>query len=543
MKRWNIISSYDDKKDIVQQILLGRGISDTDNFLTTPPFSYFIDKLPHELKESFNEARNIILDGIKDKKHIIIYGDYDADGICSTAVLYKTLKEELKTDNISYFIPNRSRHGYGLSMEAINYLENENSLYDSIVITVDTGITAVNEINYLKNKGSTIVIVDHHQKPDELPNSECIVWYDCTVATTLCWILSKYLGSSDKSLISLSALATVTDVQPLVGFNRAIVKAGLAVLNTNPPPGIKELMILAGKGASEITAYDLGWVIGPRLNAPGRLENADTALILLLENNTDRIKEAAYTLNKLNTERQDITADMFKTSVEYEENNLPVIIVSASENYHEGIIGLISAKITQKYYRPSIVISLSNELGKGSARSIKGIDIISLLRKFEYLFENLGGHPMAAGFSIKKENIPILEKEINLYLGNNIDENILIPELNIDIEMPIDKIDNDLITKIERMKPYGIGNEEPLFMSKYLGISEKNIIGKENQHVVYKFYKEGKYYKGIYFDGVLPSQEYNFGDKVDVVYTLKRNQYQGKVSIDLIIKDLRKCLT
>jgi len=351
MKRWNIISSYDDKKDIVQQILLGRGISDTDNFLTTPPFSYFIDKLPHELKESFNEARNIILDGIKDKKHIIIYGDYDADGICSTAVLYKTLKEELKTDNISYFIPNRSRHGYGLSMEAINYLENENSLYDSIVITVDTGITAVNEINYLKNKGSTIVIVDHHQKPDELPNSECIVWYDCTVATTLCWILSKYLGSSDKSLISLSALATVTDVQPLVGFNRAIVKAGLAVLNTNPPPGIKELMILAGKGASEITAYDLGWVIGPRLNAPGRLENADTALILLLENNTDRIKEAAYTLNKLNTERQDITADMFKTSVEYEENNLPVIIVSASENYHEGIIGLISAKITQKYYQ------------------------------------------------------------------------------------------------------------------------------------------------------------------------------------------------
>jgi single-stranded-DNA-specific exonuclease len=540
MKRWNVLAEYNPKLPVVDQILKGRGIDDVKGFLNLPPVTEYFSKLPQELKDGFAEAKKIINEAIEQNKTIVIYGDYDVDGICSTAILYNTIKKELGYKNILFFIPNRFEHGYGLSVGAIKDLNESHKIENALFITVDTGITAQNEVDVLKNLGHKVIVVDHHQKPDVLPKADCIVWYDGVVATTLSWLLSKHLGSAGKQSIALAGLATVTDVSALLGFNRTIVKAGLNVMNSNPPLGIKELMKVAGKGDQEITTYDLGWVIGPRLNASGRLVEAEESLLLFIEDDVEKISQIAQKLNSLNEDRQTKTLSMYDLASTFEDGKLPKIIFSENSEYHEGIIGLVAAKLAQKYYRPAVVIALANGFGKGSVRSIKGFDVIAFLRKFEELFINLGGHPMAAGFSIEESKLAVLKKKIFEVVDEYISDEILIPELTIDLKIPAELIDLKLFNELEKMKPFGMGNEEPVFVSEDLGVAEINTIGKENQHVKFKFYKDGKYYKAVYFDSSEKTKDLKFGDKVDVVYMLKKNEYNGNTYLDLIVKDLKR---
>ena len=540
MKRWTILSEYDPKVPLVNQIIKNRGILDVNEFLNPVPVSSYFEKLSSDLKDSFIQAKKIIAEAIFKNQAIIIYGDYDVDGISSTAILYNTIKKELNYENILYFIPNRFEHGYGLSEKAIEDLNHRSKISEALFITVDTGITAQNEIALLKKMGHSVVVVDHHQKPDILPEADCIVWSEDVVASTLSWLLSKYLGSKDKKSISLAALATVTDVQPLLGFNRTIVKAGLNIMNTDPPLGIKELMKIAGKKEAKITTYDLGWVIGPRLNASGRLVNAEDSLNLFIDDNPKKILVSAQKLNSLNEDRQDKTQNMYEIASTFEEGNIPKIIFSESKDYHEGIIGLIAAKLVQKYYRPAVVVSLSYGFGKGSVRSVKGFDIIAFLRKFEPLFINLGGHPMAAGFSIEESKLIELKKKIFESIDEYLDDSLLIPELIIDLKIPAEIIDLNIFNNLEKLKPFGMGNEEPLFLTEDFGISEINTIGKENQHVKFKLYKDGKYFKAVYFDGSEKIKDLKFGDRVDVVYYIKKNEYNGNIYLDLVIKDIKK---
>jgi single-stranded-DNA-specific exonuclease len=548
MKRWNILSEYISKVPLVEQILKNRGVADIQEFLSPPPVSNYFDKLSPELRSNFDQAKNIIENAIDQNITIVVYGDYDVDGICSTAILYNTIKKELGYQNILFFIPNRFEHGYGLSKNAISDLNQKYNIGRSLFIMVDTGITAHGEIKILKEMGHKVIVIDHHQKmkhenAEILPQADCLVWSDNVVASTLSWLLSKYLGSKDKKNISLAALATVTDVQPLLGFNRTIVKAGLNILNSDPPAGIRELMKVAGKEGSEITTYDLGWVIGPRVNASGRLVSADDSLSLFIDDDSDNISQVAQKLNSLNEDRQDKTQSMYELASTIETGELPKIIFSESEDYHEGIIGLIAAKLVQKYYRPAVVVSLSGGFGKGSVRSIKGFDVISFLRKFEPLFINLGGHPMAAGFSIEESRLAELKQKIFECVDDYISDEILIPDLMIDLNIPIDMVDVGIFKELEKMKPFGMGNDEPVFLSGDLGIAEINTIGKENQHVRFKLFKNGKYYKAIYFDSSEKTRDLEFGDKIDVVYTVKRNEYNGNTYLDLVVKDLKKAGT
>ena len=539
MKRWNILSEFNPKVPVINQILKNRGITDIKGFVNFPTVSEYFSKLPQELKDGFNQAKEIVLKSIKENRTIVIYGDYDVDGICSTAILYNTIKDGLGYSNLTYFIPNRFEHGYGLSAKAIDTLISEHKLTNALFITLDTGITAQEEVKKLKDLGHSVDIVDHHQKPDILPGADCIVWYDVVVATTLSWLLSKHLGSKDSQYISLAALATVTDVQPLLGFNRTIVKAGLDVMNSNPLPGIKELMKISGRKDSVITTYDLGWVLGPRLNASGRMVDASDSLSLFIEKDPEKITESAQKLNSLNEDRQDKTTSMYEIASIDGNSEIPKIIISSSSDYHEGIIGLVAARLAQKYYRPSIVVSLSDGFGKGSVRSIKGFDVTAFLRKFEELFINLGGHPMAAGFSIEESKLGDLQKRINENINSSLPDELLIPELQIDLKIPASVVDINFFNELEKMKPFGMGNEEPAFLSENFGVAEVNSIGKENQHVRFKLYSEGKYYKAIYFDSSEKTKDIKFGDKVDVVYTLKKNEYNGSVYLDLIVKDLK----
>jgi len=542
MKRWNILSEYDSKLPLVDQILKNRGIIDVSEFLNSPPISNYFDKFSQELRDSFIKAKEIINNSISENKTIVIYGDYDVDGICSTSILFNTIKKELGYENILYFIPNRFEHGYGLSRKAIEDFNNIHKIGKSLFITVDTGITAQEEIKILKEMGHEVIVVDHHQKPDILPQADCFVWSEDVVASALSWILSKYLGSKDKRSIALAALATVTDVQPLLGFNRTIVKAGLSIMSQDPPIGIKELLKVSGRQGLEVTTYDLGWVIGPRINASGRIVDANESLQLFINDDLKQVSEIAQKLNSLNEDRQEKTLSMYELASTFEDKILPKIIFSESSDYHEGIIGLVAAKLSQKYYRPAVVISLSNGFGKGSVRSVKGFDVISFLRKFEPLFINLGGHPMAAGFSIEEGKLVELKQKIFECIDEYLSDELLIPELNIDLKIPTELVDMKVFNSLEKMKPFGMGNEEPVFLSEGLGIAEINTIGKENQHVRFKLFKDGKYFKAVYFDSFEKTRDFNFGDKIDVIYTIKKNEYNGNIYLDLIVKDLKKSI-
>jgi single-stranded-DNA-specific exonuclease len=544
VKKWTIKAEYNAAADIVEQLLDIRGISDAteiQNFLHPLSLTDLFKEFSDEFKQSLSNARKIIEEAVAQNFTIIVHGDYDADGITSTAILFNTLKNEKGYEKTHYFIPNRFEHGYGVSKKSIDSITSKFAGEKLLFITVDSGITAKIEVDYIKSLGHKVIITDHHHKPDELPNADAIVWNDKLVGASVAWIFSKILGSKDSQSVSLAALATITDLQPVLGFNRSIVKKGLEIFNTNPPAGIKELLELARKREGDISTYELGWLIGPRLNASGRLVDANEAVELFTQKDPHKIREIALMLHELNSSRQDKTLEMYALASGYSEENLPNIIISENEEYHEGIIGLVAARLVQKYYRPAIVISLNDSYGKGSVRSVSGINIIETLRNFENLFESLGGHPMAAGFTIKKENISQLKETLQKYALENFSKDLFIPELLIDMSVPIDILDLNFLQEIEMMKPFGLGNEEPLFMCTNVGIIDVSFVGKERQHVVLKFFSKGKYYKGILFNGAEIEDMHRLavGDHVDIAFNIKKNSFNGNDYLDLVLKDVR----
>jgi len=544
--KWNIRREYKEGDDIISAILDIRGIAADETFLNPPHISEAFKLLPQELRYSLQKAVELVNSAVKEGKRILIHGDYDADGISATAILYNALSKEMGYKNVFHFIPNRFDHGYGLSEKSILAFFNKIGAVLSgdekiLIITVDCGITAVDEIRKLKDHGHSVVLTDHHQKSHKLPPADVIVWYDKVVGASLALLLAKVLGSKDPHMIALASLATVTDLQPLLGFNRSLVKRGLEILNSNPPVGIKKLLQAAGKGAGEITTYDLGWIVGPRLNSSGRILDATESLNLLLEEDEAAAENLAVKLNDINLQRQDKTIEMYDLAAGVDENALPKIIFSARPDYHEGIIGLVAARLSQKYFRPSVVVALFDDHGKGSVRSVPGVDIISFLRNFEDMFDSLGGHPMAAGFTIKKELLPELEKKALELASSYIPDEALVPYLDVDIKIPIDLVSLELLNRLDALKPFGLGNEEPVFMSEKVGITDVSRVGRDSQHLLFKFYDSGKYHKGIFFNAAdKEASGLRFGDKADIVYTLKKNEYNGNTFVDLFIKDIRK---
>jgi single-stranded-DNA-specific exonuclease len=553
MRTWRILGNYNPDEPILETLLKLKNIENFGEYLNPPSLLDYVKRFPETFKIAVKTGVVLVKQVIIQQTPIMIFGDYDVDGITSTAILYKTLKHELGYANVSYFIPNRFDHGYGVSrkalVEVLKAVGEKHGGKNMLFIAVDTGVTAVEEIDYLTSLGYMVIIIDHHQKPASLPKTSCLIWSDTVAASVLVWIFSRLLGSQDPQTICLSAMATITDVQNVTGINRAVLKKGLDVINKNPPLGLAELILASGITKNENTinnigTYELGWVLGPRINAAGRMVAAEDSVQLLIETDKKKIHELAQKLNVVNIERQDKTQQMYDLALSgHDVASLPKIIFSESADYHEGIIGLVAGKIVQKYYRPAVVIALIDGFGKGSVRSIAGVDIISMLRRFEGLFEDLGGHPMAAGFTIKKENIPALKKSLLELADEKIDANLFTPELKIDLEIPITAVTVQLSEELAKMEPFGLGNEEPVFVSRGLGVAETAFVGKDNKHVRFKFYKDGNYLKGIMFGGSESAGEIKYGDTVDVVYTLKKNVYNGTTSVDLVVKELRKTVS
>ncbi len=545
--RWNIKSEFNEG-NIIELLLENRGIlgdKDISEFTNPLPIMKILKNMSEEFKNSSRQAKDIILKAIQEEKPIIIHGDYDADGICATAIMLRTLRNELNYKNTFAYIPNRFENGYGLSNSSIDSCAEKlndrvGEWSEALLVTVDTGITSFDEIEYARKKGFEVIITDHHQKPEKLPPVDCLVWNDEVVGAGVAWILSKLLGSKDKRLLGLAAIATVTDLQPLLGYNRSIVKEGIKILNETPLPGIKMLRQVAGRNNGEISTYDLGWVIGPRINATGRMGDATEALLLLLADDEKIALDHAVKLNQLNFERQEKTEEMYELAVNYDKDNLPRVIVAHSEQFHEGIIGLVAAKLVQKYYRPSIVISIEENLGKGSVRSIDGVDIIAFLREFEDVFVNVGGHPMAAGFTVEVEKLDLLKDKITKLADEYISDDLLEPVIDIDMKIPMSLVDINFVKNIESLKPFGIGNKSPIFVSEEIGVVGVDTVGRDNSHLSLKLLVEGSIQKAIFFGKGYLASDIESGDLLDIVYQVGVNNFNGREYVNITLKDLKK---
>ncbi len=569
MKKWvvkKVLKDSDlekaDFETIIDLLLENRGIGENEKeeFLNPPGIGHYVKALPIAFKESLKIARQEILSAVQKRLPIIIHGDYDADGICATAILYKTLTKTLNYPQVVWFIPNRFDHGYGLSIESVNEIDH---LVDErfplvqktqkpdkkfkvteekgLIITVDCGITATDEVlDLARDLGYRVLITDHHQKAGREPNADVLLWNDGVSGAGVSLMLSLALGLKDEQLASLAGIATVTDLIPLRGFNRALVKKALAVLNAKPPLGIKKLVEVAGRSNGELTTNDLGYIIGPRLNASGRLDSAHESLKLLLEEDPGKAEKVAQKLNAINLERQGVTQKMYDFADGlYTESESRKLIVVKSEQFHEGVIGLVAGKLAQKYYKPTIAISINGEMAKGSVRSVAGVNIIDFLRRFQDRFISLGGHPMAAGFSVGLQGLDDLLAGLRALAHEVIPDEVLEPQLSIDLEIPLEQINADLLRQIDLLKPYGIGNPEPVFVSRNVGVAGSDFVGKYTSHLSLKLFDGKTYHKAILFDAKnLGIPGFNLGDKIDIAYTASLKPYNGQLYSELVIKDI-----
>ena len=508
--------------EIIQKILETRGITNLDEYFNPPH--------PKDIESPFDSlpAIELIKKHIALNNKIIVYGDYDVDGICATAILWETIYAGYK--NVFPHIPHRESEGYGLSIKGIDHCLSQGA---KLIITVDNGIVAHDQIGYIKNNACDVIIIDHHDPEQKLPNANTILYSKDSCASGLAWFFARdYLGLSAKGQVlslELATIATVCDLVPLLNINRSFARHGLAELENTKRVGL--LALIQEASLKKIGVYEIGYIIGPRINAMGRLEHAIDSLRLLCTHNADQAAKLAKLLGDTNKTRQDET----KNAVDHalgmlDENNLPDLIVVSDTGYHAGVIGLIAGKLTEKYHRPSIAISVGETESKASCRSISGFHITDYLRKFDKLLVAVGGHAMAAGFTISSINLPKLLKKLN---KTSIDPKLLVKTQRIDLEIPLSSINYELMTKLKTMEPYGLGNPQPIFKSANIQITNIKSVGQTGKHLKFKVGN----LDAIWFNAT-SSQLLSPSSSYDVIYQSEINEFNGKTSLQLNIRDI-----
>lgn len=548
----NISNSLNVSK-LSSRLLINRGITDLDKCIDY--INPSLDKMlsPFLLKD-MEIAVNRIISSINKNENIWIYGDYDVDGVTSTSVL-KIFFSSIGV-NANYYIPDRFSEGYGLNKEAMDYIIHNNG---DLVITVDCGITSTDVVNHCNDKNLDIIITDHHTCQEELPKALAIInpnRPDCEypfkklagvgVALKLIQAISIKLDLEvdyDK-ILPIVALGTVADVVPLVGENRIIVKHGLDLISRCDNNGIKALLNVTGLTDKKITAGHIGFVIGPRINATGRLDSAKYGVELLICDNYDDALLLAKKLDDENKKRQEIEGEILKEAEEILSKRLDyeneIVLVIDSNDWNHGVIGIVSSRITEKYYKPSVMISIENDEGRGSARSISSFDIFDSMNKCKDLFNKFGGHKQAAGLSIPKENINEFRKRINEIANETLTKEDLLPVINVDTELNIEDITLDNVKELSLLEPFGMGNPSPIFLIKDAFISSIRKIGKEENHLKLIVNFEGESFDCVGFNlGYLYDDLFST-DKIDIVGSLDINEFRGNIKIQFLIKEIVK---
>ena len=530
---------------------------------------------PEEMK-GIVEAADLLLFKMKEKAAIRIIGDYDIDGVTSTYILYTGLKK--CGAMVDYEIPDRIRDGYGINEQLV-----QNAWEDGIdtILTCDNGISAIDQIAYAKKLGMTVIVTDHHELRIReegnsvhviLPNADVVVnphQPDCpypykdlcggVVAYKLIQELYRKKGFSDseiENLIEYAAIATVGDVMKLTGENRIIVKEGLKRLNHTQNIGLNALIRVNGLEDKEINSYHIGFVIGPCINASGRLTTAKKALELLLSTSQEKAEVLAEELLSLNAERKELTRQGYEEAVEQIESTSlkkDKVLIVYLPDCHESIAGIIAGRIRERYYRPVFVLTNGEKSVKGSGRSIEGYSMFEEMQKCDDLFLNYGGHPMAAGLSLEKENIQHLRERLNA--NACLTEDDLMEKICIDVPMPISYITEHLIEELNVLEPFGTANKKPVFAEKNVSILGARILG-QNRNVVKMQVSDnsGAVMDALYFGDIEVFRSYleeKFGytetEKMfqnrksniilSIIYYPTVNEFRGQRSIQIVISD------
>lgn len=481
------------------------------------------------------KAKSRVLAALKKKEKIVVYADYDADGLCATAIMWETLHDQ--GANVMPYVPHRIKEGYGMSTSAIDQMAKQGV---KLIVTVDQGVTAVKQVQHAKKLGIDVVITDHHVLPKKLPRPTALVHTTdlcgAGVAWRFCYDLIKTASPSYKEKLmdklELAALATIADLVPLVAGNRAIVKLGLEKLAKTKRPGIMAL-IRQSKISRVVGTYEIGHILAPRINAMGRIEHGLDSLRLLCTKNQKQADELASLLAKTNTRRQDLTTKAVTSALTMVEEGALIGIVS-HKDWHEGVIGLVASRLVETYNRPMIAIAEGVEVSKGSARSIPGFNIVEAIRSSAEFLVDGGGHPMAAGFTIRTEHIEVFRKKISAYAAKTITNDILERSINIECELQPEDITEENLKIIKSFEPYGVGNQHPSFLTRNMLVEDVRAVGAESQHL--KLQVDG--FSAIGFNIGSNREAIRPNYRVDLVYTIEEDRYNGDGNLQLKIRDL-----
>lgn len=578
MQKWilkNIKANYKNMSDklgvskLICKIMLNRNISGYElmNSFVNPT----LDKLHNpRLMKDIQKGVGITKLAIENNKKIRICGDYDQDGNSSMLTLINGLRK-CKAD-VDYVIPHRVEDGYGINESIVRKAKDDGI---DLIITCDNGIAAHEAIDYAKELGMEIIVTDHHDVGELLPRADAVInpkRKDCKypfkelcgagVAFKFVQVLYEEMDidvSQSFELLEFVAMATVCDIVDLVDENRIIVKEGLRRINQTENIGIKALLKATGTEGKDVTTYTLGFVTGPCVNAAGRLETADIAVELFLTEDIKKAEEYATRLHNLNEERKSMTKSGTDEIIEYVETNIypdEKVIIVYNPKIHESIAGIIAGRVKDKFYKPTLVITDTNEegLSKGSARSIGAYNMYEELTKASDLLSKYGGHPMAAGFSLPTANIESLRRELNT--KTTLTQEDMIPKLYIDSHLPIEGISMDLVNELDLLEPFGKGNRKPLFADKGITIKKMDILGSNYRIIKMTLVKNGRFMTGIYFGDIEEFQEfiinkYNEDEmnkafngqindiEIDITYRPDINEYRGNKTLQVIIEDYR----
>ena len=559
MKKWEFYKSDENlaleiaKKfnisNVLATVLINRGIvkdNDIKVFLE-PTRNDFHD--PY-LMPDMNIAVDRILKAIEKKEKVIIYGDYDVDGITSITVLHKFLKE--RGLDTGYYIPNRLSEGYGLNKNAVKEIADQGY---KLIITVDCGISSLEEIEYAYELGMEVIVTDHHEPLDELPKALAVIdckrkdnKYPCNVlagvgvAFKLTQALSKKLNLEEKEFLKyldIVCIGTISDIVPLIDENRIIAKLGLKLAAMTKNKGLKSLINVSGY--NEINSNAISFGLAPRINACGRMGHEVEALNLFLTDDTEEVVTITNNLNAYNKERQEIEKKIFDEAISEINNknlNEKNAIVLGKDDWHHGVIGIVASKITDLYFKPSILICFEGEEGKGSGRSVPGFDLHDALCKSSEYLEKYGGHAMAVGLSLDKEKFKeFSDKFEEIAKEAHTDE--IVSVIKIDKEITLADMNKETIDELKVLEPFGESNKEPLFIYKNLRIDSIRALS-EGKHLKLTLKDGNSIINAIGFNIGNLANEYLIGDKIDIIGVLEINSYKGNDIIQINIKDIRK---
>jgi len=562
-------------ESLIAQILINRGITDS---LSARSFldPYLKDLYDPFMMKDMDKGVRRIIEAIRGKEKICIYGDYDVDGITATSLLVIFFRE-LGID-VSCYIPERISEGYGLNIPAIKKI-GESGV--GLIITVDCGISDIDEIEEAKGLGIDVIITDHHQVPDRLPDAVAILnpaQNDCPypfkylAGVGIAFKLTKGLRAALreegwfrgvlpnlKRHLDLVALGTIADITPLIDENHILVKYGLEEITNTGKTGLKSLKVISGINEKDIDTYDVGFVLAPRLNAAGRIGRGDSGVELLIAEDMSKAMEISRYLDRINRERQRMQEEILREvrgiiEKEFGPGELPDsirTIVLASDKWHPGVIGIVASKIADDYFRPAILISLDGERGRGSARSTPFFHIYDGLRECRDLLIDFGGHKFAAGVTIERKKIDEFKERFNMIVQENTDDDNSIPRIDIDAVVDLKDLNKDVVKTINSLGPFGHSNPQPIILARGVRvIGEHSMVGKNGEHLKFKVLNGSKTMDVIGFNmsymaeeqGLMPS--FNSSDSIfDIVFTPHINRWNNSETVQLKLKDMRRAFS